>query len=175
MQLPRLKERPTSAIELFQTAARFFGVNDFLYQENNTKEMANLDSLSDEELKGLKKLTEISVRRHKDRLVSNHLIRISALFGAASAVLTSGNEALRNSQWFSQVNALSASPWVQPILGQWLGFFFTACLMSFVVYILFWLPGLKRVQKLDDAVQLAMVNRKLYSQSKMQKQFEPAK
>jgi hypothetical protein len=118
---------------------------------------AFLARFTESELKALKTLSEIQLRRLKSLITDNPLLKISVPIGSAYALLKVSDELVKVHG--SQLDSLRSTfelPVVQSLIGSLLFGFIVGIAALCAQYVFLTVPTIARAQILDDMLQIAL-------------------
>jgi hypothetical protein len=123
---------------------------------------AFLTRFTETELKALKTLSEIQLRRLKSLITDNPLLKISIPVGSAYALLKVSDELVKvQGSQMDSLRAMFESSLVQSFIGSLLFGFIVGIALLCVQYIFLTVPTIARAQILDDLLQIALEEKRL--------------
>jgi len=125
---------------------------------------AFLSQFTESELKSLKTLSEIQLRRLKSAVTDNPVFRISVPVGAAYAALELSDKlvTVRGSE-LDLLKLIFQNPQMQTIIGSLLFGFIVGIVFVAASYLFVNLPAIARAQILDDLLQIALEEKRFGS------------
>lgn len=125
-----------------------------------------LQTFSETQLKSLKVLCEIRIRRIKSGFADNIYFKFSVYAGSAYALLEASDKLVKVSgTQIEFLNKFLALPFVQQFIGSLLVAFIVLIVVLAAKYVIYLAPDVRRAQVLDDLIQIALEEKRFSAPS----------
>jgi hypothetical protein len=121
----------------------------------------SLDHYSEPQLRAIKRLSEVQVRRAKAMITDNPAVKLGVPLGSAYGLLEAGNRLFTApGPAVDEVRALLTSPATQEFMSYLLGGFLIAVFIFAIQYLFLVGPMIGRAELLDDVLLVALEGRR---------------